>query len=175
MLNTFKHQTPTPVASEYSDRKQRIHDFLSQTAVGVLSTVNPDGEPHGVVIYFNINTDFGITFLTRAGTRKYDNLKHHNHLMLTVFDLRTQTTAQITGRAIEITDNYEVNQVAAGMLATSLKISEPGLPPITKLEAGDYVAFTIHPVQIRMAVYARPDPGEYTELFESIESFEFSQ
>jgi uncharacterized pyridoxamine 5'-phosphate oxidase family protein len=175
MTYTLKHRAPSPIVPVYSDRKQRIHDFLSQTAVGVLSTVNPDGEPHGVVIYFNINQDFRITFLTRAGTRKYDNLKHHNHLMLTVFDVATQTTAQVTGQAIEITDNYEINQVAAGMLATSLKISEPGLPPITKLEAGDYVAFTIHPLQIRMAVYARPDPGEYTELFESIESFEFSQ
>lgn len=175
MAYTLKHRAPSTIASKYSDRKQRIHDFLSQTAIGVLSTVNPDGEPHGVVIYFNINADFGITFLTRSGTRKYDNLKHHNHLMLTVFDVVTQTTAQITGRAVEITDSYEINQVAASMLAISLKISEPGLPPITKLEAGDYVAFTIQPVQIRMAVYARPDPGEYTELFESIESFEFSQ
>ncbi len=175
MTHTLKHRAPSTIASKYSNRKQRIHDFLSQTAVGVLSTVNPDGEPHGVVIYFNINADFGITFLTRSDTRKYDNLKHHNHLMLTVFDVVTQTTAQITGRAVEITDSYEINQVAASMLAISLKISEPGLPPISKLESGDYVAFTIQPVQIRMAVYARPDPSEYTELFESIESFEFNQ
>jgi hypothetical protein len=46
------------------------------------------------------------------------------------------------------------------------------MPAIEKLEAGKYVAFVIQPVQVRMAVYARPDPGEYTELFETVEGSE---
>ena len=92
--------------------------------------------------------------------------------MLTVFEPHSQTTAQITGRAIEITDNYDINAVAATMLKASLKTSEAGTPPLAKLEAGAYVAFKIDPVQIRMAVYVRPDSGGHTELFETVESFE---
>jgi len=155
----------------FSDRKQRIYDFLKTHPVGVLSTVSPDGNPHGVVIYYTIDKEFMVSFLTKAGTRKYDNLIRNDHVMLTVFEPQTQTTSQITGKATEIIDNYEVNEVARAILAASMKTSDAGIPPISKLEAGSYVGIKIVPVQIRMAVYARPDPGTYSEMFESIESF----
>lgn len=162
----------TQRTKDFSDRKQRIHWFLKQNAAGVLSTVDPDGNPHGVVIYYVVDDEFVISFLTRAGTKKYDNLKHHNHVMFTVFDAKSQTTVQVTGRAEEITNNYDINGVAGKVLGASLKTNKIGLMPINKLEVGPYVAFTIQPVQIRMAVYARPDPGDYTNMVESIESFD---
>lgn len=155
-----------------SDRERRIYDFLHQTPVGVLSTVDPNGEPHGVVIYISVATDFSISFLTKTLTRKYDNIKHNNHVMITVFDAVTQTTVQITGIATEQRDNFEVNAVAGRILAATMQTSANGLPPISKLQEGNYTAFSVKPVRIRMAVYARPDPGDYDELFESIESFE---
>ncbi len=154
-----------------SDKQQRILAFLEDIPVGVLSTVDPNGDPHGVVIYFVVDGDFNIYFLTRAETRKYDNLKHHNHTMLTVFDPQNQTTAQVTGRAEEVKDNYQVNQIANKMVEANFKASELDIPPVAKLNAGEAVAFKIVPVQIRMAVYARPESGDYTELFESLESF----
>lgn len=154
-----------------SDKQQRIRGFLEDTAVGVLSTVDPNGDPHGVVIYFVVDGDFNIYFLTRAATRKYDNLKHHDHAMLTVFDPGSQTTAQIIGKAEEINNNEQVNEIANQMVQASFKTSDSDIPPITKLDAGESVAFKLEPVQIRMAVYARPESGTYNDLFESIESF----
>jgi hypothetical protein len=160
------------MTDKLSDRQQRIYNFLATNPVGVLSTVTPDGDPHGAVIYFTIDKNFVISFLTKTGTRKYDNLKRHSHVMLTVFEASTQATTQITGEAVEITERYDTNSVAGAIIGASMKTSAAGLPPIAKLQAGTYVAFTIKPVQIRMAVYARPDSGGYGELFESIESFE---
>jgi hypothetical protein len=49
-----------------------------------------------------------------------------------------------------------------------MQTSEAGVPPISKLHAGDYVAYRISPKQIRMAMFIRPDPGGY-ELFETID------
>ena len=161
--------------NKFSDKKQRIYDFLKENPVAVMSSIDPNGNPHGVVIYYNINKRFEITFVTKAETRKYDNLKHHSHVMLTVFDQQTQSTVQIVGKAIEITDSYEVNIAANNMVQASMKTTEAGMAPLLKLEAGPYVAFKIEPVQIRMAVYARPDLGKYAELFESIESFELRE
>ena len=160
---------------KFSDRKQRIYDFLRANPVGVLSSVTPNGNPHGTVIYYTVDKAFAVAFLTKTRTRKFDNLKHNDHVMLTVFDSQAQTTAQISGDAVEIRDSYEINVVAGAILGASLKTSEAGVPPITKLEAGRYVAFKLAPVQIRMAVYARPDPGDYSDLFESIESFELNE
>jgi len=158
--------------ARYSDRKQRFYDFLKEKPVGVLSTVTPNGDPHGVVIYFDIGKDFVVSFLTRAQTRKHDNIKHNNHVMLTVFEPQTQAVVQLTGEAIQVADNYEVNGIAGAILSASLRTSDAGLPPVSKLEAGPFVAYRIIPKQARMAVYARPDSGEYTNIFESLESFE---
>lgn len=157
---------------QLSDKKQRMYDFLFATSLGVLSSVDPDGNPHGATIYFTINRDFEVSFVTKSGTRKYDNLIHNNHVMLTVFEALTQTTVQVTGLAQEVEDGFTMNQIAARVLGTSLRTSDAGITPLSKLEAGDFVAFTINPMQVRMAVYARPDPGDYSELFETVESFE---
>jgi uncharacterized pyridoxamine 5'-phosphate oxidase family protein len=148
-------------SESYSDTKQRMLDFLSATQVGVLSTVTPDGDPHGAVIYFSIDRQFVVSILTKAETRKYDNMVHNNHAMLTVFDAETQTTVQLTGVATEVTDPDFVNSALEMDMLASMKTSYSRMPAIEKLEAGKYVAFVIQPVQVRMAVYARPDPGDY--------------
>ena len=173
-MKTLQGATLDEKTRNLSKRQERIYNFLRSNPVGVLSTVGPDGDPHGAVIYFTIDKRFMISFLTKSDTRKYDNLKHHSRIMLTSFDQATQTTAQIMGNTVEITDNYEINAVAGAILGASLdtSVAGTGLPPISKLQAGSYVALGINPVQIRMATYARPDPGDYTELFDTIESFE---
>ncbi|MFA5003825.1 MAG: pyridoxamine 5'-phosphate oxidase family protein [Candidatus Saccharimonadales bacterium] len=166
------HSKTRKKTDELSDRQRRIYDFLHAHPVGVLSSVSANGEPHGVVIYFDIDKKFNVSILTKSETRKYENLKHYNRIMLTVFESHTQTTAQITGEAIEIVGNHEINKVASAILSVSLRVSDQGAPSILKLEAGHYVAFKIKPSQIRMAVYARPDSGDYVDLFDTIESFE---
>lgn len=160
---------------DFADKHKRIYEFLFTNPIGVLSSIGPNGDPHGAVIYFIVSKKFVIGFLTKSNTKKYDNLTHHSHVMLTVFEPFTQTTAQVTGVAKEITDGFTINEIAQRVLITSLRTSDAGMPPLSKLEAGGYVGFEISPVQVRMAVYDRPDSGEYTELFETIEKDELGQ
>jgi len=167
----FQKAKSQPV-HELSARKQRFYNFLKEYPVGVLSTVTPNGDPHGVVIYFDVNEHLDISFLTRAETRKRDNLKHSKHVALTVFEPKTQAVVQIAGEAKEITDSYEVNGLAQLILKASQKTSGAGAPPIAKLEAGPFVGYKITPKQGRMAVYARPETGEYSDLFEVVECFD---
>jgi hypothetical protein len=174
MKNVFAnlHKPTTAGSAKFSDRQQRIHRFLSQNRIGIVSTISPDMEPHGSVVYFSIDDQFNISFITKSGTRKADNLVHNDRIHMTVFEPLTQAVAQIRGRAHEITDGYALNRVAAQTLGTALDTSESGTPPLTKLEDGGYIGFTITPAQITLAVYARPDPGSFGDLFESIESFD---
>lgn len=171
MLKALTDKQDNQNLDTFSDREQRIFDFLFNTSVGVLSSTDPDGNPHGAVIYYSINRNFEVAFLTKSNTKKYDNIVRNKHVMLTVFDPLTQTTVQVTGIAKEIKDGSAVKGTAVRVLGTSLKSSNAGLMPISKLEAGSFTAFRINPVQVRMAVYARPDHGNYNELFETIESF----
>lgn len=161
--------------TKFTDRKKRIFTFLRENPIGVLSSVTPDGNPHGAVVYFRVDKDFSVSIFTKTGTRKYDNLKRNNHVMLTVFEPETQATVQVTGVAEEVQDNYELSGIAGTIMGISMNTSEAGVPPLSKLDAGMYTAFKILPMQIRMAVYARPDSGGYDDIFDSIESFELSE
>lgn len=161
-----------PASSGLSTRKWVMYEFLKNNPIGVLSTVSPDGEPHGVVIYFTCNKQLELCFLTKVKTRKYDNLIHNERAMLTVFEPVTQTTIQVMGKVVAINDNSEINSVAQTILKISLKMNPTALPPVAKIEAGPYVAFKIVPVQMRMATYTKPEVDGYRDIFESVESFE---
>ncbi|TAH33844.1 pyridoxamine 5'-phosphate oxidase family protein [Candidatus Saccharibacteria bacterium] len=156
------------------DRQKRILGFLQEQHIGVLSTVTPDGNPHGAVVYYTIDDTFDIHILTKTGTRKYDNMVHNSHVTLTVCRSETQTTAQVTGIAAERSGRNDINQVASDIATKTRHNADDGLPPIMKLQAGTFTTFRIKPVQIRMAIYARPVPGNYDEIFDSIESFDLS-
>ncbi len=161
-------------SQQFTDRQRRIHDFLSQQHVGVLSTVTPDNDPHGAVVYYCLGEDFTICLLTKKGTRKYDNIMHNNHVMMTVFEPASQAIAQILGIATEYSAAKEVTEISNKIFKRMMQSHDNQLPPLVKLQAGAFTAFVIEPVQIRMAVYSRPDSGDYNELFESIESFELA-
>jgi len=162
------------VSNTLPERKQRLLLFMRNHSVGVVCSVTPDDNPHGAVVYFAVDEDLTIRFLTKVRTRKYDNLKHNSHAMLIVFDAVTQTTLTLTGVATEHNDQAEVNEVAKAVFAVPLATSSSGLPPIAKLVAGAFTTFAIKPVQIRMASYGRPRTGDYNQLFESVDSFELS-
>jgi len=156
------------VASVSEESNKRILHFLQSHPIGTLATVDPNGNPHAAVIYYFVDDNFNVTFTTKRETHKFDNLSHHNHAMLVAYEAASQTTAQITGIVTEIHDAQEADSAFRSMLAASMATSEAGLPPLTKLYAGRYVAMRLKPVQIRMAVFARSDPGGY-DVYESID------
>lgn len=151
-----------------SEGNSRIYDFLKSHPVGVLSTVDPNGNPHATVIYYSVDDNFKVTFTTKRDTKKNDNITHNNHVMLIAFDTLTQTTAQITGLAVDISETAEAQRAFSTMLATAEATSKTKVPPISKLLAGPYVCYEIKPVQIRMAVFVRPNPGGF-DIYETID------
>jgi len=166
-------QLPVKRAGALTEREQRIFDFINRNSAGVLASVTPDGQPHATVIYYMIDKDdFTISFLTKTGTEKHRNLVMNNHVELVIFESLSQTVAQVFGTAEEITDPDVINIVADNIFHISMETSRGGVPPIAKLNAGEFTVFTIIPSQIRIAYYRRPDSGGYSQVFESIESFD---
>lgn len=154
------------------ERKWRIYEFLMDNPVGVLATVTPDNNPHAVMVYFSLDKDFNLYFLTKTGTRKYHNLQHNNHCVLLVAEPSRKITVQVTGEAQEITDSYTINRVAGAILTISSHIGKTGLPPVTKIDRGVYAAFQIIHSQVLMAIYPDRERKENESIFDSIESFE---
>jgi flavin reductase (DIM6/NTAB) family NADH-FMN oxidoreductase RutF len=167
---TMHKQTRNP--HQQLERRQRMYEFLHTHPVGVLSTVDSVGNPHGMTVYFTVDNQLVFSFLTKTRTRSYDNLEHNGHIMLTVFHTESQTTLQIIGLAKEVAEVAERNLVTREILTASMKTGRSGLPAISKLQVGSHAAFTIRPVQMRMSVFTQPESGGYAELFETIENFE---
>lgn len=140
---------------------KNVRDFFKSQPVAILATVTAKNKPHAAVIYTSINDDMSLTFVTKADTFKSKNIKHNNSVMIVGYEASSQTTVQVEGHAIDITDTPEAADVFKGTLHSVEETSESGIPPISKLDAGHYVAYKVVPTQIRMAVFARPDPGGY--------------
>ena len=172
MLNSFTHQVFKRDAMVFPEKKEQFYLFLRQHPIGVLSSVSPDGEAHGSTVYFVVDRDDNIAFITKTLTLKYRNVKQHPRVMLTCFDAATQTTASLVGMAREVQEHFELNAIAGAIMSASLKTTEVGVPPITKLKAGSYTAFIIKPEKLHLVVFNRPGKKGYEELFETSKSFE---
>jgi nitroimidazol reductase NimA-like FMN-containing flavoprotein (pyridoxamine 5'-phosphate oxidase superfamily) len=160
------------VIDKYSNRRARIHSFLESELVGVLATVDPNGRPHATVIYYSVDSEFNIFFSTKDQTKKSGNLSHNNAAQLVVFDTPSQTLVQVYGTVSEIDEPFDRQLAFAGTIKAASLTSDNGVPPISRLMAGKYVAYKLTPTQVRMAVYARPDPGDYSKIFETLEAYE---
>lgn len=151
-----------------AESKQKIYEFLNTHPVGVLSTADEDGNPHASVIYFSISEEFAITFVTRKRTRKYQNLQQDPRAMLVVFDSAGQVTVQISGVVQMIEEPTDLRQALQYMVKASYTTSKPGSPPpITKLDAGEYVAYQLLPQEIRYALFTQSDTSG-NDPFETI-------
>jgi pyridoxine/pyridoxamine 5'-phosphate oxidase len=148
----------------------RAYDFLRSRPTGVLSTVDPNGEPHGAVIYYGISrADLALTFLTKKDTKKSDNLAHKNHAMLTVFDEKLQTVVQVTGRVTQVTDDAEISLIFRNALRASLHTGWSAVPPVSKLPGNAFIAYRLQPVQIRISAYGHTDVRGQGPRFEVID------
>lgn len=164
----FSNKHSQQSLADSTESNYQIYSFLKSHPVGVLSTVDPNGNPHAVVIYFSIEDDFSITFTTKKDTKKNDNIRFNDHVMLLAYEASSQTTVQITGVAEAITNTTAAEKAYEGTLKAARQTSETGVPPITKLYAGDFIAYRVKPVQIRMGVFIRPDRGGY-DMYETID------
>lgn len=163
-----KRAMPTIKLMTSPDSPKVILNFLQAQRTGVLATTDPVNKPHAAVVYYYVNSNFEITFVTKSHTKKYENIQRNNRVMLVAYDEFTQTTVQVSGSSEEIKNIEETQDAIAKMLTSAALTSDAGDPPISKLYAGDYVAFRIIPELIHMAIFLRPDPGGY-DIFETLQ------
>lgn len=132
--------------------RQKIIDFLSANPVGVLATVDADGDPHASTIYVGVDADLNVSFTTKRDTTKYKNIAGHDRVMLTCFDAANQAEVQVSGPAIAVTDPAATHQIYHGTLRAAETTGEDVVPPVAKM-TGEYVAFSIQPDNIWLSDY----------------------
>lgn len=151
---------------EISERKEHILDFLKQNSTAVLATASKGGEPHAATIYYMVDEDLNFYFITKRDTTKSQNLKDGGRAALAIHEATTQTTVQVVGKVEEEVGVDKTQKTFRDILKISMATSESGTPPISKLQAGPYVAYRLTPDSVRMASFIRPDSGSYERIFE---------
>lgn len=134
--------------------RSKIVDFLDSHPVGVIATVNSDGNPHASTIYFSVDNDLNVSFTTKRDTNKHKNISQHDTVMLAAYDSESQSTVQLTGRATEVHEPEQAQQIYRGTLRAADHTGEDNVPPIAKIPAGPYVAYIIRPSDIWMSDYS---------------------
>src|SRR3989338_1815384 len=87
-------------------QKNKILNFLKTNNLMVLSTMNKNNTPQSALVAFAETENLELIFGTFATTRKYQNLKHNNHVSLVIgTDETTNLTLQYEGIASEVTGN----------------------------------------------------------------------
>lgn len=135
------------------EERMKIVDFLDSHPIGVLATVDAEGNPHASTIYFSVDSDMNISFTTKRDTNKNGNIVRNNTVMLVSYDSESQTSVQSKGKVIEVKDPEAAQKIYHGTIRGAKQTGEDNVPPIAKIVAGPYVAYTIKPENIWISEY----------------------
>ncbi|HEX6258588.1 MAG TPA: pyridoxamine 5'-phosphate oxidase family protein [Candidatus Saccharimonadales bacterium] len=142
--------------------------FLEKHKLGILSTASASGEVWGTAVYFIINEKFDCYFFAHTQDRKYRNITQHPQVALTVVDDAAQTTVQMSGKAVEVTESDELD-MAYSELA---QVRPPGqlswVPPVSKIHGkGEIEILRLTPDALQFSVFkpaAKPSSSHVTQI-----------
>jgi general stress protein 26 len=138
-----------------------ILTYIDRNPIAILGTLNPDGTPHGAVVYACLMDDrrHTIYFLTKTETAKYKNLRDRLHVSLTIVNPEENSTLQAGGTAHEVHDPQVIDAVMKKIVRAHTTAKE-WLPPIAKLRAGAYVVVGIQVSRARLAYFKGMQIGD---------------
>lgn len=139
------------------EHKQHIFNFLKQQKSGVLSTVRQNGYPDAAFIYYFLDEDRTIYFITRRASRKTLNIDHQSNVVLTVAHELTKEVAQVRGIAeILPTDHQHLTErlLQLAKLVQGEEEVETVLPLLKHTEEGSVVVVRIQPTELRWRRYS---------------------
>jgi general stress protein 26 len=137
---------------ETSPNYTKIMEYIDQNPAAVLSTVDKEGTPHGAVIYVCTASHGTLCFVTKNVTKKYSNITERPSVSLTFFDERSSSTLQVQGSAYIASDSKMVDYVLDKVKKMHAMQAE-WLPPVSKIQDGDYAVVGIEIQHARLAEY----------------------
>ncbi len=134
---------------------KRVHAFLKEHQVGVLSTAGEAGTAWGAAVYFVTDDDLNIFFVTRTGTFKYKNIEAQPFAALTVVDNETQVTVQLSGEILKMPINKYMHVFFDKFAAMRPEGDYHWAPPVDKVHEGNYMPLQLTPSHLQFADYGK--------------------
>ncbi|HEX6258302.1 MAG TPA: pyridoxamine 5'-phosphate oxidase family protein [Candidatus Saccharimonadales bacterium] len=137
-----------------------IMSYIDVNPIATLGTLNPDGTPHGAVVYVCTDTfKLIVYFITKNQTRKYTNLSSNNKVSLTIVHPSDNSTLQASGTARDIEDPLILDATMKKLTKLHVTAYE-WLPPIAKIRAGAYTLVGITLEWARLAEFEGMSIGD---------------
>ena len=127
--------------------KQKLFQFFQKNPIGIISTISQENTPHSSNIFYTINKDFVLYFITKKEMKKFRDILKNNHVSITITEPLTFESVQIEGRAEEIKDHTEM-QYVIDTLSKICKDLKHWPPPISQL-TGHSCILKVHITSMR--------------------------
>lgn len=134
----------------------KITDYINHNPAAVLGTVGQDG-PHGTVIYVIAASHGTLCFVTKNQTKKYQNILENPAVCLTFFNDKQSTTLQIAGKAYVADDSHGLKEIVMDRVSKEHALMSDWLPPVTKIQNGEYAVIGIEVTYARLSDYGGID------------------
>lgn len=128
--------------------------FLQHHTIGVLSTIDKEGTPHGAVVYYLLEDTGLLYILTKSATTKAKNMIQNPTVAFTVFDEAEGAIAQLTAEAVVVADPTRREQVIRQLIGMRSYRGGKDTPPVTKLHDESFVAFCLSPTKVDFTDYS---------------------
>lgn len=134
----------------------KITAYIDRNPAAVLGTVGQDG-PHGTVIYVITASHGTLCFVTKNQTKKYQNILENPSVCLTFFNDRESSTLQVAGKAYVADNSQGLKEIVMDKVTKAHAILSDWLPPVTKIQSGEYAVIGIEVTYARLSDYSGMD------------------
>lgn len=150
---------------DHTITKEEILDFLNNQRLATVATVKESGLPDAASVYYVVNEDGDLFFLTRKETGKFKNIQQSGEVVVVVTDREKLETVKIQGKAVPMIGDFSIIEKVVTRLATARSgfSAEAGefiadldklLPLLKRHEEGGIVAIRVVPYKVRISRYA---------------------
>jgi hypothetical protein len=116
--------------------------FLKDHKIAVLATAKPDGTPHAATVYYVVDDEFNIYFVTDSRSEKGQNISNNNKVGIAIGFGPEISTMQGGGTIIEGDTPYSPVEIL-GMIGHRLDQKEKRYWPVVKLNMTSWQAYKI--------------------------------
>jgi uncharacterized pyridoxamine 5'-phosphate oxidase family protein len=132
-----------------------INDFIKSQARAVIATVDANGQPSTSVIFYVLDKNDELHFITKSQTTKFENLKLNSKSAITIVDAEKPIAVNMTGMVVEVTDQ----KTRDAMMQDVFQLSYSELhdyAPIIKLHKGSFTVMKFIPKEAKMTDFTKP-------------------
>src|SRR3989338_5542405 len=128
-----------------------------------VNTVTEDCKPESAFVYYTFDENLNIYFITRAGSRKYQNGLKNPNISFVTFTENPPKTLQLEGTLSVVTDPKAQRELFLELvtLATERNL----VPPISQMDTSEVMFMKITPTWVRFGNF---ELGRNGDMFQEI-------